>query len=196
MPKLDRETALEMFLKNKNFVNELMERELGETFRQVDCSKVVDSLGKLQECANWSYFVQKHIRERNKIVEQMINNENDRGTKRAFLKASDIAMDEVFDLEGTLVKMDETIVTLDAVGAGSLVPKRFCPLTLRRLFSQGNNTARTYKTIRLRDRSERGMDGHPSSTDRNGQGRDGVPLRNLGSDGQADHLRNRSRRAR
>jgi hypothetical protein len=143
MPRIDRETALEMFLKNRNFVNELMERELGETFRQVDCNLVVDALVKLQEGANWTYFVQNHIKNRNKVVKRMINDENDRSMK--FLKASDIAISEVFDMEGTLIGMDETIVTLDAVGAGSLVPKRFCPLTLRRLFSRGNNNKKPLK---------------------------------------------------
>jgi hypothetical protein len=142
MPRMDKATALEMFLKSRNFVNELMERELGQTFRQVDCSLVIDALVKLQEDANWSYFVLNHITDRNKVVDRMIGGENDRGAKRAFLKASNIAIDEVFDLEGTLIRMDETIVTLDAVGAGSLVPKRFCPLTLRRLFSQGTKNSR------------------------------------------------------
>ena len=117
------------------------ERRARETFRLRAIT--IDKLINLRESIEHWETIKCMLEARETTLQAILSNSNeldkiDVSMSRELKRLSNIAVEEIFDIEGALAKVEHSIEKVIEVAGCGFVPRLYNPVTIRSLYNEGN----------------------------------------------------------
>ena len=114
-----------------------MERIFKQAIEGSTKLKLIMRLMELEGLKDWYRFTSEILEMKNYAIEELTWTFQGELSRKQCQELAGIAIDEEIDPDSTLVTMEEIIATLDEEGFERFVPVEYCPLTIKKLFSEG-----------------------------------------------------------